>query len=584
MNQMRKKIRSALSRCLWLLGCLTLSAGCNKEFDDLLSKKDSTEPTEFSSGKRKVLYIILDGVKGSVLSGIKPNNLTKMQRNAIYSYNALADYRTGAMTNATGWANMITGVNASKHSISDENFAGAKLDVYPSIFTRLKAEAPSLKTLSVATSAIFNDQLAIDANEKFSAASDQVAKETVINKLQTTDVDFMVAQFHSAETAGASGGYSSSNSSYIQSINTLDAYISEMVEAIKSRKTYNGENWLVIVAANKGGADGVPRTDLSAFGDPVRNTYLMFYNPKLDTKLVPKPSLDEVPYVGKAPRFASDLSKTGQAVLSDAAIGNFGTSGNYTLAFKFRSNVTNAANYSYPLGKMSAGQYNAPRTSSLDGTGWTYMFWGNSYYLCVTNNFTHNAGVNVLDGKWHVLGFKVYQDGNTRYVKVFTDNVKSGEISIQGKNLTNAAAMHIGTAKATAANNVTNFLIQDLAIYNIAMTDEDMQTYMKREVTPSSPFYGNLIGWWPMKEGAGNRLADGQGKNYNFTTTEVPWVSFNDFSPNIYPEIQPAAYVTVPNSVDIPYQVYNWFGIPVTAAWNLDGRAWSGNYLTTITN
>lgn len=573
------------SLCTILLSVFVIGTGCNKGFEDRLSGNVPATVVPGGSGKRKVLYIILDGVRGSVVGELKPINLTKMQRNAIYSYNALTDYKTqSSVTNAAGWANMLTGVGVDKHLVNDENFTGAKIEQYPSFFSRLKQEIPGLKTYAIAASPLFNDKLAVDATEKTTLSTDEQVKETTMAKLKSDDADVVVSQFHSAETAGSANGYTTATTAYVAAITQLDAYVGELVEALKQRKTYSGENWLVIVASNKGGIDPAPVSDNSAFGDSKRNTYLMFYNPKLESRLVPKPSLDQVPYVGSAPRFLSDMSKTGLAVLNNTSVGNFGTSGNYTLMFKMRMDATNSAEYSYPLGKMSESQYLAPRTSSLNGTGWTYMFWSNSYYLCITNAFTHFASVNIRDGKWHVLGFKVYNNGATRYVKVFTDDTKSGEINVQGKDLSNAAAMHIGTAKATTASNGTNFLMRDLAIYNVALSDDDMITYMKREVGPSSPYFNNLIGWWPMKEGKDSRLNDGLEKGVNFNLSNTPWASFNDFSSNVYPEIQSEAYVTVPNGVDIPYQIYNWLGLPVAQSWGLDGRAWSGNFITTVTN
>ncbi|WP_316814064.1 DUF4983 domain-containing protein [Pedobacter heparinus] len=587
---MKKINRIKMARgFLVMLSCWVLVAvisSCNKDFNQILSQNPQNDTSAINAGTKKVLYVVLDGVRGSIVASIRPTNIVQINKNATYSYVGLNDSTRIAPTNAGSWADLMTGVNVNFHKVISDSFAGNALAIYPSLFTRLKQTNPNLKTASFASSVSFDANLATDATEHTVYNADQETKNAVVDKLKTTDASLVVAQFHSAEVAGASSGYNTGNAGYVSAIRILDSYLGEILTSLRSRSQFNNENWLVVIASNKGGVDNsVPTTDISLFGEAAKNTYVAFYNPNFDSRIYNKPNTTEIPYAGSAARFTSTTANTSLAVLNNTTVGDFGTSGNYTVIFKIRNDAVNNADYSYFLGKMPESTYLSPRTSTLTSTGWTYMFWGNYYYVCMGNAFT-TTGPLLRDGLWHTLAFKIYTDGGIRYVTLFQDGVKGNTANIDGRNLTNTngAAMHIGVSKATTTSNVTNFILRDLAIYNVAISDADMIGYMKREVNPQSQYFNNLLGWWPMKEGKENVLFDKSGKGNNFIMSNTTWSNFSDLTPNINPEIDGVAYRTVPNNVDLPFQIYNWLGVIPAASWGLTGRTWSPTYLALGTN
>jgi hypothetical protein len=558
--------------CLALV--LLFSSSCNKDFPNTLREDYPSDTDNIKEGKRKVLYLILDGVRGNALNTLSPPNISLMARNSIYTYDGLTDYQTTTVTNAAAWANMVTGVNDVKHKITSENFAGNDLASYPTLFTRLKAANAKYRTVSIASSAAFNTNLAVDATEKQSLTSDLAVKDALISELKTKDADLIVAQFHAAETEGSTNGYETSNAAYTAAIATLDEYIGSIMSELKARPTFIKENWLVVVASNKGGSV-VPApgsSDLGVYGDPTRNNFVFYYNLKFSTQPLTRPDANSFPYVGAGPRFQATTTSNASASLSNTTVGNFGpgsSNAEFTFMFKMRNDASVANYYPCFLGKRE-GNFNG-----LTGTSWGFLFGGDDYQLDF-GNFPRPGGGKVRDGVWHTIAFKIFKRNGIRYLSLFTDGVKKvGDIDINGKNVDNTAPLRIGANIAANGSELTNIIVKDVALYNIAMSDADLSANMRKQITTSSPFFANLLGWWPGNETSGTTIADFSGKGNNFTATAgVSKASFEDLSPNVSPQITTASYRVVINSVDIPTQIYQWMGIVPTANWSLDGKVW----------
>ncbi|MGY3053011.1 hypothetical protein ACVWYG_001208 [Pedobacter sp. UYEF25] len=569
-------LKSAL---LVVLCCAVAMAlpSCNKDFEGVLHKDYNNDSLAVSAGKKKVLYIILDGVRGSVLSTMKPDNIVKINKNATYSFNALNDSTSITPTNAGSWTDMITGVPVTAHKVLSNDFAGNKIAEFPSIFTRLKQVSPYLKTVSFAASASFDSKLAIDASEHTVFSADAEVQTALKGKIGSNDADLIVAEFNSADVAGNNGGYNVANTSYTAAITVLDGYLGEAIAAIKMRPSYADESWLVVIASNKGGVDPTaPTGDATLFGDPSKNTYVALYNPAFDTKAYGKPNTTEIAYTGKSPRFQSTGSASVQGALSNTDVGNFGASGDYTLMFKFRNDYDQASYYPMFFAKRDA-------FNSVSSTGWGFLNGGNSSQLDWSGTPRQGFGIDIRDAQWHTAAFTISVIGGQRTLTLYVDAVKRVSNSIS-RNPDNAIPLRIG-ADAGGGSDQANFLLTDLAIFNVAIPETDVVTYMKREINKSNPYFDNLLGWWPCNEGTGFVLKDRSGKGNDFTlTANATWASFNDLSPNINPSISGVAYRTVPNGVDLPFTIYNWFSVLPPTSWGLSGRSFSPNYLSLSTN
>lgn len=370
-----------------------MNISCNQEFENVLPQSFKNDTLGVGDGSKRVLYIILDGVKGSVVRNIVPTNLTQITNQSIYTYDGIADYQRNSLTQAAAWTTMLTGVDYTKNNVVSEDFAGFDNTKTPTVFTRLKMEVGKARTVSISSSQAFNDKLAVDASAKQKVTNDAEVKTAVVNELANENPSLLVAQFNSAELV-ASNDYSPTNDAYVAAINTIDGYIGEILAAVRARKTYNGESWLVIIASSKGGGASGGDVGSNIFDDPSRNTFVAYYNPKFTTVGYNKPNVDALPYAGISPKYSG---ANNNATQRDPQVANFGSDKDATIRFNIR----------WDYGSTIYPSFVTKRASFTSGVvGWTFFVENGTIGL----NFSQVGQGNtqrlhtrvVADGKWHI--------------------------------------------------------------------------------------------------------------------------------------------------------------------------------------
>ncbi|TDG36224.1 DUF4983 domain-containing protein [Pedobacter changchengzhani] len=556
---MKKNINKILTSRLFLIVCffgtILGASSCNKEFNNVLPQSFKNDTAGLGAGS-KVLYIILDGVKGSELQTLAPTNITLLNRKATYSFDALSDSKTNVITDASAWTTMITGVDYTKHHVTSEDFAGLDLQATPTIFKRVKDNKANARTASFASVALFNDKLAGDATVKQTLATDVAVKTAAVSEISANNPTLVVAQFHGAETAGIQGGFVSTNTNYAQSIKTLDGYVGELLAAIKARKAYGSENWLIVISSNKIGGPSGGDFSANPFEDQSRNIFMAYYNLKFAPTKVAKPDPNSFPFTGTAPRISGDKS----AVQTNTAIGNFGNTGEFTYMFKWRDDNGNGQYYPYFMGKRQD-------LGAVHGgdPGWTLLKAGNDFQSYIFGSRI-DKGDSMSDGKWHTYAFTIRNINGTRTFTVYFDGQNIGSRGYT--NTDNNFPLRL----QGEPNNGINMLFRDIALFNVGMNDADVAKTMRSQLAPGDNFYDKLIGYWPGDETEGTIMYDKVGNN-NFTYSDgMQFSSFEEISPNISPRLTEDTFRSVPNAVDAPLLVYNWLGIAVSSQWNLSGK------------
>lgn len=562
--------------CLILL---LLFSSCNKDFPNTLRTEYPNDTANVNLKERKVLYIILDGVRGNAVKNLNPPNLVQILKKSIYAYDALSDFETSAVTNAGAWANSLTGVGNDKHKVLSEDFSGNQLGSFPSLFTRFKQVKSNLRTASIAANQVFNTNLAVDATFKASFENDDAkVKDAVIEELKRPDASIVIGQFHSAEIAGAANGYTDNTVAYTNAITQLDTYIGNIMTALQQRSNFAKEDWMVVIASNKGGAISTTpgQNNFGAFDDATRNTFIAFYNPRFVSQITPKPDISALPYAGIAPKF----NVNNAAVQSDPNFLNLGTNKDATIRFNLRWDNT-AGNGNYPAILQKRGL----TTSITAGMpGWAFIK-DDGGIISLNCSFTGSTGNSqakgpasqiITDGKWHSIAVKFYMNGSNRVASMFVDGIpaQTPNLTLNG-DLNTTAPLTFGKF-----NNVDCF-ITEFAVYNVAIPTADIVANSKRTpLTPATdPYYNNLIGYFRGNEGSGGQIKDvtGNAAPMNLIGT-ANWTNFSDVSPNISPLLSSATYGVVINNVDIPYQIYSWMNIPIPSNWQLGGKIWRPIY------
>jgi hypothetical protein len=547
-----------------LMAVLFTMASCNKDFEnklDLSSKKDSL----IGYKKPKVLYIIIDGARGSAVNLSRAPSVIEIDETAMQTYNGVSD---PSGLPATTWADMLTGVSKAKHKVTQADFSGNNLASYPMFFKYLKNKNAGLRTAAFSSTPEFSQNLisSADVNQNFNN-DDEAVKNAVVAELKEDKADVVLAEFNSVDRAGKSFGYDLSVPQYQYAIYLAFNHVDEILKTLKQRKNYEAENWLVIVASNQGGTYVVPpgEQDGSLYSNPLLNSFALLYNPRFAYQFYSKPNTGAQAYEGKSVGFTAG-SIFGRIDVAKSDIYNFGTTGDYTVQLKVKI--------------KNRGTNNPPIIAKSENTGNGTAGW--SFLLTAANSSWRMqvAGVNVsgtalnLD-TWYTLTGKLYMDGATRRLKVFTNGVLNGQLAITANATSTVAPLNIGASASAFGGGTAQTTITDVRIYNVALPDEYIASnFCKVELKSDDIYYNKLIGYWPGTDGISNKLVDMSPNKRDFILNGAyVWNDFSDLNPNLCVDLPADIYKRVPNGIDIPNFILSWMGInPLNLA--LDGKAW----------
>ncbi|MES2426867.1 MAG: DUF4983 domain-containing protein [Bacteroidota bacterium] len=608
---------------------LTLATSCNHDFDKVVPPSKDITPPSYKAPK--VLYIIADGARGqSVRDAVIPN-LSTLLPNSIYCWNSLADT---TKTDATNWADMITGVKKEKHNVLTEDFAGNKLVTYAPIFQRIKSIKPTLRIAAFSASAAFKANLTGGADVSEGFTSDDALKTRMVNFLATDTASIVVGEFAGIEAAGnaAGSGFDISFAPYKTAINTFDTQVGAILTALKSRATYANENWMIIIASNRGGAYTLSagQDDRTILSNTNANTFTIIYNAGYNQTFIPKPFVGNA-YVGNSIRFLGYPEKgIGQVSTALSSNFNFGDTSGYTISIKVKKhkNPVNVSRgdyyYQWPgfVGKRGNDANNTPKTGWGDnggsGAGWDFCLFQNSWRFFFAGKSSgpfHNGiqpkGIDFTGDSWHDLTAVVsklpnghatvmmYTDGVPGIVNGYGgsstatplttpyDLINEGGSLATDVNMDNNSVLRVGYTpnEQDGENSGSSFgkidvELKELKIFKVAIPSSIVKQYAcDQTLNAAHPYYPYLLGYWPMDEGTGATMADKGPYAANFTISQAQtngarWTSFADL---ICSPVASDLGLLVPKNSDYPTQILSWFNISRQSSWALDGKVWIAN-------
>jgi hypothetical protein len=452
----------------WNLSLLALvmvtMVSCNKDFEN---KRDLSVKSDTASGYKapKVLYIILDGARGASINTVQAPALTEISENALHSFNSLSDENG---LESTSWADMLTGVNKAKHKVTTADFSGNNLANYPMFFKQIKQANSNLRTAAFSSSPAFSQQLIsnADVNENFNN-DDEAVKTALVKELKQENASVIVAEFNGIEKAGKQYGYDASVAQYSAAILTVDAYIGAALKTLKERPSYDNENWLVVVASNKGGDFNVPpvKNDGTLFSKPLLNSFVLFYNPRFSFQYYAKPATTEVPYEGNVHPMGGDT--TANVPAAKSALYNFGITGDFTVELKIKVLKFSTSAGNAPILFKSSSPANA-------ATGWWIIHSGNTggWRLGGLTSISVISNQPALQlNQWYTLGFKVYTEGGKRWAMIYQDGVKAypNPVDITNRNANNNEELVAGFR--SGFGSATKQLITEIKVFKTAIPD-----------------------------------------------------------------------------------------------------------------
>lgn len=552
-----------------IFAVVAVTSSCKKYFDPpLIFEKE--EPQSITKD-RKVLLISIDGLAGTALNEYVPANITKLLEHAKYTFESMADANT---RDAASWTTLLSGKSSGKHGVYTNDFDTSEEDDddihdhdgsgvstgYISLYQRLLESGRNLKTLSVTSWEPLDHNLFNLSDENGVVPSDEAAKTKAIDRLKNGDKDlaFAVVNFRDLNAAGVAGGFSMANPTYKTTLDRIDGYIGEIMTAVEQRKNYAGEDWLIVVTSNHGGID-------KSYGGATleeRKVPLILYNPNfLKRQFI-------IPPFTNGFKARNGINGTISSV--EASRYNIGTSGEYTIQLKLLV---------HQFGTLNPAIISKQNNTGNSDDGWSFIHNGGIgwRFKIKGTQVTFNKQFEV--GKWYTLTARIYTDGSTRKVQVFTDGEMGSEGTLGTAQGSSSSNLNVGYSASYVGGTLIQS-VKDVYVYNKALpVDYIKDNYCKSPV--DDQYKGDMIGGWDLGDGIGARLKNRVAGAPDFVVNGAYSWEFlqNDFCKLLTgSEKNPDELLL--GAVDVAPQIFYWLHIKPSDSWGLEGKVFLSDYET----
>lgn len=560
-----------LQTIAWVMGFATMFFSCQRFYDPPLFFEEYG--TEKLTGKaKKVLLVTIDGAVGPDVSLLAPTNIASLQKTSKYTY----DLKVTSTTSTAAIVSAVNGVPQDNHLIVDESFVPKtsgnseehlQLPSFPTFYKYIKLHKRAVKTAFFSSWRPLYEHIGVYADERKLTDSDEASKNEAVAAIANNRALGVVGvNFRSVLAAGSNGGFTLSNDNYKNALNTVDGYIGELVAAVKARKSYADEDWVIMLVSPAGGNN-----------DVLKSGFMLVHNDRLKEAEVRKTASLGV-YFGWDGLDGTRRRRL-QAILPHAD-----TKGLYDPGadkdFSVQITVKIAKGKSWPgfFGKSTG-------VSGGTTTGWLFAQAGNTCAIMLggSDNGTAgklqiNANTVVADDKWHQLTATFKKEGSRRIVKFYVDSVVQNNTGtdIGTRNLTTTAPFTIGYLKVDGSGD-TDFYALDAVYFNKALTEQEVKDNLFFKDVTKHTARTNIVGYWTLDEGFGAKM-----RNYaegaagaDFTLTgPITWYDLaQTFPPNrIEADIDTPSIIASP--YDVPSLIFYWIDLKVNKDWGLQGDKW----------
>ncbi|TCC91965.1 DUF4983 domain-containing protein [Pedobacter frigiditerrae] len=511
-----------------------------------------------SNVQRKVLVISIDGVTGSELKTIAPTNITELQKTSKYSFNVI---RSGLGNDVSSWVTMATGVGHAKHSIGTANFEkiidpNANQHGETKSYRNVLDYITQYKATKTAIITPWDNLRKYLINGDFTpvVSTDIAVKDSTINIITKQDnIGAVMVNFRDVETAGYNGGFVATNVNYKNAIVKADEYVGNIITALKTRKNYANEDWLVIVTTNHGGSDTNPKEG-----------FLIASNKNLKEQEVKKSGFNTILFTG-----ANILA----SVPNDNGLYDPGETKDFTVQMQVKFNVQTQ----YP-GFISKG------TSMIGSaiTGWMFRQGNAGVSAAVGGTLnggggkTEYGGGNAADFSWHTITLSVKMvNVTTRTLTTYLDGVQVTTANIQSKrNLSTTEKLTIGYKNVDNGGTGLSFQAADLCYFNTALDAATILANKGLKDITKHPNYANLIGYWPIDEGAEGTVGNKAPGGYDMVLSGAyTWKSMGaDVPASVTPDPNASGKSIILTPASVSATMLYWMNVKILPEFGIDGN------------
>lgn len=214
------------------------------------------------------LIVGWDGVRYDLLSELEPPTLSAVAEGGFLVGTTMPEETEAKTSTAPGWSTNLTGVWPAKHGITDNVAMPNHFDRYPHLLQRFLTDQPDRQTMAAVCAAmlgstkgpgpilaggvstlIFHD---VRTHPLGPIGRDPLVAEDARRQLQERDYALSFVYFASTDKTAHLGG---TGPDYRAAIRQEDTWTGELIEAIRGRPTFDGEDWLVVITTDHGHRD-----------------------------------------------------------------------------------------------------------------------------------------------------------------------------------------------------------------------------------------------------------------------------------------------------------------------------------------
>ena len=230
---------------------------------------------ELPEGKteKKAIIIGYDGCRADILTEMQSQNsaisaLLDDGASINLAYCGGVNYpapNTQDTSTAPGWCSILTGVWADEHGITGNDITKS-LEHKTLLTTLVEDKVIDSSAFITKWSGHFSRNNATYLLEKDyceennldvtfnKCKNDKTSHEATLEEINEKDcADFIFVIYEPTDSTGHNYGFTYNNPKYKEAFKTADNYGYEALNAIKSRDTYETEDWLIIVTSDHGG-------------------------------------------------------------------------------------------------------------------------------------------------------------------------------------------------------------------------------------------------------------------------------------------------------------------------------------------
>lgn len=517
--------------------------------------------------KRRVLWINIDGAVGQIVKNNMPTTIKAMLPSSKYTFEALSDNRIleeDGAEDAINWTTLLTGMSAATHKVQDNSYIpdldvdpnnpDQKVAYYPNIITLITESYPNAKTLCITPYRNLNGNMLNNTYRTITSTSDEESRDLITASIENEDMNFSLVSFTGMLEAGKSDGFTASNATYLEALNTIDGYIGDCLEAIKGREEAEKEDWLVVITSGHGGkADG----SWGGASQQERNALCIFYYDHYSSVEMKGETLYGVLF-----------DRNNSARLADPdQLYSAGEGRSLSVEFLARFELGPTGNYESGWEGMIR-----KRSWSIHRQGTAVIFRmepGENGINAIQKNFT-----NIKDSRWH--SYQLGIDAPTRTTKNFV-MLYDGEISLREGSNTAGYIEDTNDLEIGGTGVPTPYYIAELRIWDKMLDDKTYADLNSQLNIPSThPQYKHLVGYWKFTP---DQLLD-DGNTFKNQIEGMPDMVFDntprlaEFA-NTLPAQQKSGNLIMENTMIVP-QILYWLNVGQVST--MDGFSFIDNF------